>query len=232
MKFVSFGIFLSALLLSGADPSWRAKPVPSWTADEAKQFLADSPWAKNVVPGLIPELSPQQRREGGAVGGGKGAGFAELKGNIFTPEDPSVRAQKQRAQARNIGRLTLRWESAFPVRAAELKAQDLGVADLDGEAYAIAVYGVLNPRGNQKELRGELKKAAFLKRDGKKHTKPFDVEIYPQSNGLTMVLYLFSRHDEITTEDERIEFSAQIDRLAVTADFLPAQMMFEGKLQL
>ena len=38
--------------------------------------------------------------------------------------------------------LKLRWESAFPVRAAELKARDTSAPTLNADYYAIAVYGV------------------------------------------------------------------------------------------
>ncbi len=218
----------ACVLLAAAEPAWKTSPVSQWTTEDALHVLAASPWVKQAVPVLLPQLTPEQRRQGGATGGGKGSGLKALGlgGGSDTPAQPSRISQG--------GTLTIRWESAFPVRAAELKAQDLGAPDWEGDAYVVAVYGVpgLKFNHNQKSLEGELKAAAFLKREGKKDLKPSSVQLMQTPNGLGIVVYVFPRSNEISIADQRVEFVAQIDRLSLAQYFYPAEMEFEGKLQL
>ena len=37
-----------AALMTAADPSWSTKPLDQWTDQDAKHFLAGSPWVKWV----------------------------------------------------------------------------------------------------------------------------------------------------------------------------------------
>ena len=171
----------------------------------------------------------QQRREGGATGGGKGTGLRELDGGLFsTSPGPAKSAQPKRKP----GTLTLRWESAMPVRAAELKARELGAPDWEGDAYAIAVYHVPGLNAGQKSLPGELKSVAVLKCEGKRELKPARVEVLQEASGFSTVVYLFSRSEPITKEDGRLEFVAQIGRLSLAQYFFPEEMQFQGKLEL
>ncbi len=77
----------------------------------------------------------------------------------------------------------------------------------------------------------ELKKAAFLRRDGKKDVKPARVELLFDEKGATVV-YLFPRSEEITKDDKRIELVAQIGRMFVAQFFYTEEMQFQGKLEL
>jgi hypothetical protein len=126
----------------------------------------------------------------------------------------------------------VRWESALAVRAAELKAGEEDLPEWDGPLYAIAVYDVPGLDVNQKSLPKWLSKEAYLKRDGKKDLKPVGVNLLPQEGGLTTVVYLFPRSEEITLEDKRVEFGAVFGRLSLAQDFYPPYMMFQGKLEL
>jgi hypothetical protein len=45
-------VFLPVALLVAADPNWKDKELSSWTEDDAKQVLADSPWVKSVTPSM------------------------------------------------------------------------------------------------------------------------------------------------------------------------------------
>ena len=199
----------TAVLLLAADPAWKTKTVQQWDEQDAKQVLSVSPWVKRAVVAVLPELTAQQRREGGAARG---------------PAPP----------VKQVSPMTIRWESALPVRAAELKAREIGAPDWEGDAYVLAVYDVpdLKVGSNTRLLATELKQAAVLKRAGKKDTHPYNVELMQQQNGLSTVVYLFPRSEEITLSDERIEFDAQINRLSLAQYFFPAEMEFEGKLQL
>ena len=211
----------SAVLLFPADPAWKTKPVQQWDEQDAKQVLADSPWVKRAVVAVLPELTAQQRREGGATAGDRGIGMKGLNGGVAQP-------------TKLVAPITIRWESAFPIRAAELKAREIGAPDWDGEAYVLAVYDVpdLKVASNTKLLATELKQAAVLKRAGKKDVHPSNVELMQQQNGLSTVAFVFPRSEEITLGDQRIEFDAQINRLSLAQYFFPSEMEFEGKLQL
>lgn len=222
---------LPLTMLFAADPAWFSKPIAQWDAEDAKQVLANSPWVKYARPAVLPELTEAQRREGGQMGGGKGVGLQELSGGgVFAPT-PNPQAGKARAASGYADALTVRWESALPVRVAELKAKEIGAPDWDGDFYAIAVYDVPGLKATNSEA-SILKREAFLKRDGKKDIKPERVDVLARANGLAIVVYLFPRSDEISRDDKRVRFTAQIARLYLERDFDPLEMVFQGKLQL
>jgi len=209
-----------------------SKPISQWDDEDAKQVLTSSPWVKRSIPALLPELSENQRREGGQMGGGKGVGLDGVGGGgLFGPAKDNKPAGRGRTGSGYLAPLVVRWESAFPVRVAELKAKEIGAPDWEGEFYAIAVYDVPGLTASSNEM-SILKRAAMLKRDGKKDLKPARVDVLPRGNGLTTVVYLFPRSDAITRDDKRIRFTAQIARLYLERDFDTAEMEFQGKLQL
>jgi hypothetical protein len=128
--------------------------------------------------------------------------------------------------------LTLRWESALPVNAAELKVHENGPL-VDEKYYAVAVYGVPDRMvsGDPDKLAGELKNNASIKRQGKKDFKPARVDVLQRDNG-TVIVYLFSRSNEITRDDKRVEFNAEIGRLKIIESFFTDDMMWQGKIEL
>jgi len=209
---------LSALVLTAADQAWKNKQFPEWTEDDAKEVLKDSPWSKTVVATLV-KPSGKDAQDRSAVrrrGGRRSASDSATPSNGQPPT------------------LTLRWESALPVREAELKARDVAAPTLqDQDHYAIAVYGI--PRGMLKDdskiMAGELKKQAVLKREGKKDTKPSSVEILLRDDG-PVVLYLFPKSAEFNWRDHRIEFDAQLPNLKFSQAFSTDDMTFHGKLEL
>ena len=205
---------LSALLLLAADQAWKNKQFPEWTEEDAKELLKDSPWVKAVVATLV--KSP----EGVSVGrrGGRRHGASDTA--------PSAKAQPPT--------LTLRWESALPVREAELKARDVTAPTLDDEDhYAIAVYGIPRAmlRDDSKIMAEDLKRQALLKREGKKDIKPSSVEILLRDDG-PVALYLFPKSAEFDWRDHKIEFDAQTPGLKFTQAFSFDDMTFHGKLEL
>jgi hypothetical protein len=230
-------ILASVALLMAADATWKTKPIPSWTADDARQILTDSPWAKSTLAGITRRETEDQRREGGNMGQPTGVGFdgikdgkrAVLPTSVFTGGSGPNRA---RGGTQNV-KLKLVWESALPVRAAELKAQDVEPPTLGGEGYSIAVYGVpfSDAKGDPKSLGNPLKDGARLKREGKPDVKPIRVEVFQRENDC-VVVYLFPLTAEISKKDERVDFYAQIGRLVFAQVFVPEQMEFQGKLEL
>jgi hypothetical protein len=220
---------LVAVVLLAADFPWKDKPVSQWTADDGKQVLTDSPWVKQVTPQNVRDLSPDERREGGNMeaGIGKGVGIAGL--GILgrrRQEEAIARAHyKPTPEA-----VTVRWESALPVRTAEQKTGETEVPMIDSDHYAIVVYDVLTPK--RWNLASELKGIAFLKRDTNKDIKPSHVEILRNDDDTATIVYLFPRSVEITKKDGRLLFVAQIGRLFISQFFYTEQMQLQGQLEL
>ncbi len=224
-----FSLPLAAVLLMAADPSWKDKPIPQWSEEDAKQVLADSPWVKVVTPQNVRDLSPDERREGGNMqeGIGKGVGIAGT-GILGSRRQAEAIARAHYKPTPNA--VVVRWESAAPVRAAEQKVSEAGVPTLDSDHYAIVVYDILTPK--RYNLARELRGIAFLKRDNNKDLKPSRVEILRQDDGTATLVYLFSRKVEITKKDGRLLFIAQVGRLFVSQFFYTEQMQLQGELEL
>jgi hypothetical protein len=211
------------------DPSWKDKPIAQWNQDDAKQLLTDSPWVKRITPQNVRDLSPDERREGGNMEAsvGHGVGLAGL--GIFGPTRQAEAIARAHYKP-TPDAVMIRWESARPVRAAEQKAGETGVPEIDSEHYAIVVYDILTPK--RYNLANELKGIAYIKRDNAKNIKPSHVEILRQPDGKATLVYLFPRKVEITKKDGRLEFVAQIGRLFVSQYFYTFQMLLQGELEL
>jgi hypothetical protein len=236
-------VFVAVLAAAADDePPWRSKQIAEWSVEDANQVLFDSPWAKTFTPVLTaPEDSG---RKPGGIGrelGGVGrdavglalpglAGRRPLGGASQAAESPA--GQSTGSSSSEPPKLTLRWESAMPVRTAELKAHD-DAPEVDQGHYAIAVYGIPDRmiEGDLQKLGDQLRNEAFLKRDGKNDLKPSRVKVFDMAVG-RVVLYLFPMSNEITRADYRVEFTAKIGRLDVDQSFLVDNMVWQGKLEL
>jgi hypothetical protein len=223
-------LIVSATLLAASGPSWTNKPIQQWNAEDAKQILSSSPWVKKVTPAQLPNTSEAARRQSGRMGGSQGVGIQALSPSTLTGIGAKTQ-EPTRHRRRGISAVEVRWESAFPVRAAEKAAHEEDPPAWDGEMYAIAVYDVPGLDIDSKGLSAELKQAAFLKL-GKKVVRPARVDLLPQEGDLTTVVFLFPRTIEITLEIKRVEFTTVFGRLSVTQVFNPQEMQFQGKLEL
>lgn len=165
--------------------------------------------------------------------GGIGMGIPGMGGGMG--RYPGGGYPQQGQSQRNITppELTLRWESALPVRSAELKVRDNDAPTVDSGHYAIAVYGVPDQmlKGTTDKLADQLKKDGKLKRDGKKDIKASSVQVLERPNG-PVIVYLFPMKDEISRNDHRVEFDAKIGRLQLTQSFFTDDMVFNGKLEM
>lgn len=229
----------AGVLLFAADPVWKAKPPSQWTREDAAQILTKSPWAREVLAGVARRQSEDELREGGQMGQPKGLGYDNVdpKGSGPRPPKPSdlILPGNDRSPRSMVSSMTvrIRWETALPVRLAELKSQESDPPTLEGEGYRIAVYGLpgTNIKGDPKKLGDPLKEEAFLRREGKKDVKPSSVEVFRLSDGYAAV-YLFPLSAEISPKDGRLEFEAHIGRIVVTQSFDLSEMIFQGKLEL
>jgi hypothetical protein len=243
-------------LLAAADQPWKDKQIAQWNEDDAKQVLTESPWAKTVKPSVQRSADQGQRGPGGTgrrggigigipgLGGGypgggypRGGGYpgggGYPQGGGYPGDDGSGQRRGGNPNSNQPPALHVRWESALPVREAELKTRDNNAPTLDEDHYAIAVYDV--PRNfvadSSKSLEDTLKKQASIKRDGKKDIKPSEVRVLQRDDG-PVIVYLFLRSQEITKNDRRLEFDAQIGRLQLVQSFYPDDMTYQDKLEL
>lgn len=251
------------VLLAADGQSWKEKKIPEWNDDDAKQVLTDSPWVKSVTPTIERSANSGQGRNGGGMGrggggiqlpgmggGGRGGmgggypgggggypggggGYPGGGGGYPSRRQPGSDDDRSSAENRQLPTLRLRWESALPVREAELKTRDTNAPTIDENHYAIAVYGVpaRMTQGDSGKLADQLKKQASLKRDGQKDLKPSSVNVLEREDG-PVIVYLFPRTKEITAKDGRVEFDAQVGRLKFTQSFFVEDMVFQGKLEL
>ncbi len=229
----------SSVRLTASDPFWQSKPANQWTEADAKQLLTSSPWVKEIRAMISRRLTEDELREGGMMGQPRGVGNdgVDPKGsgpkvspNVFTGAGGDDRG------ARSFERpitLTLRWESALPVRIAELKAHELEPPTQPGDGYRIAVYGI--PGGgfnaDPERLGKPLKGSAVLKREGKKDARPISVEVFQREDGMAVV-YLFPLSAEISSRDQTVRFEAQIGRVIVAYTFDLQTMQMAGRREL
>jgi hypothetical protein len=225
---------VSVVLLLAADPAWK-KPIPDWTPDDAQQILTNSPWAKLVTAGITRKQTEDERRAGGEMGDAKGVGFDGVDMNRPKPKIPHdvidlVKPDPYVAPPAQYLKLRLRWESALPVRVAELKSGIVEPPTLESEAYIIAVYGVPGTyfKVDPQTLGEPLKSLAFLRREGKKDVKPSTVEVFVRDTG-PVVVYEFPLSAEISKKDVQVDFAAQIGRLVLSQSFNLEEMQFQGK---
>jgi hypothetical protein len=242
------------LLLAGGDQNWKDRKPAEWTQEDAKQVLADSPWVRSVTPEIERNSNAGQRRQGGGMnrGGGigiggigiglPGVGMGRRTGGRNTgggypggndPNNPDNRSGRSGGGQNTPRQVTLRWESAFPVREAELKAPEPNAPSVDEAHYAIAVYHVPSrmEQGDAKKFADGLKKTAVLKRQGQKDLKPSSVEVIDRERG-PVIVYFFPRTKEITLKDKEVDFKAHIGRLKIAEPFYLDQMVYAGRLEL
>ncbi len=229
--------FIGGLLLA-ADAEWMTKLPARWSQEDAQAVLTKSPWVKVFSGGLAGRQTEDQLRAGGQMGQPEGPGFDHVdpKGsgyrpsaNIFTGKGGNDRSQRSLPGTIALG---LRWESALPIRLAESKAGQDGLA-VDGDGYQIAVFGVPTPdKIKDPDKAGEpLKADAALRREGKRDVKPVKVEVFQREEGL-VIIYVFPLSAELTKKDGRVEFHANIGRITVSQFFDMTLMDFQGKLAL
>jgi hypothetical protein len=233
---------ITASVALAADPAWRTKSPAEWSEGDAQIVLNASPWAKEIRAGVTRRLSEDELREGGKMGQPTGIGYDGVDPNrkrVNLPTKPTDLVLPESDEARRLRSaipgitVRLRWESALPVRLAELKAHQIEPPTLEGDGYRIAVYGLPGGyfKGDPRKLGAPLKEEAFIRREGKKDIKPSSAEVFQQPDGWAVV-YLFPFSAEISPKDKKIEFGATIGRIVVLQPFDLSEMMFQGKLEL
>jgi hypothetical protein len=196
---------------------------------------------KVVTAGVARPMSEDELRAGGEMGEHHGVGYDGVEGNKpyngqLPKSVPDLLFGKGPTKTRfRPGETTVRvrWESALPVRIAELKSHEIEPPTLEGDGYQVAVYDVPGAyfKDDPKKLGDPLKNESFLRREGKKDVKATRVEVFQRGTTL-VVAFLFPLSAEISKNDTFVEFVAHIGRVVVDYHFDVSQMEFQGKQEL
>jgi len=225
-------IYLLIIPILAAGDAWKTKRAADWTEADTKQVLTDSPWGLMVTP-EIKKVNERQQGNRGLKVDGLGAG---IPGAVRHPRGQQTQEPKDTGNQpgpESALTLNVRWESALPIREAELKARETAAPDVDEAHYAIAVYGIPTrlAKPDAQSFGDRLKGQASIKREGQKEIKPSSVQVIPRENDLVIV-FLFPRAREITAKDSRAAFEAQIGPYQITQSFHIDEMIYQGKTEL
>jgi len=239
------------------DDFWKRKDPAQWTAEEKNEMLTKSPWAKQVETQGQRSSQPGGRRRMGGMGipgmgggfpgggggypGGGGGGYPGGGGGGY----PSGGGE-QGAMRYNV---TVRWESALPVRA----AQDQPPQDATTGNYAISVSGLPDhmPRMRRsdgddqstssddsdqdraqrlQDLADRLKETTELEPKGMAPLRP--MKVIPQtSTSATSFLFIFDKNEGAITEDHKeVTFTTHMGPIEVKTKFNLKDMKYKGGL--
>jgi len=248
MRTLAVAAAIGALALAGTVlHPWQAKPVAEWTEADARQVLSDSPWSKQVDVRFddSPDFPtpPDAASPGGGIhgsvggtvmtgGGVRGMGTGGtvqggIPGRQSNDPDLGPLPPPSRGPAGPPVTITIRWESAMPVREAEMKLRQdpLGASQ---NSYVIALLGVPDHIANY-DPQG-LRSRAWLKGKGRKKIAPAAVKLVVRDEKPVLLLF-FPRSEEITQSDKEIEFSVRLGASQLKQKFLPNEMTYAGKLE-
>jgi hypothetical protein len=233
-QLIVFVFTCCVFVASAGELVWK-KPIPAWTTDDARQILADSPWAGRVLAAAARVQSEDARRDGGRMGQPHGPGYDGLGDGTDRVQRLLSGRDKPKLGKTQLIPLLVRWESALPIRIAELKAgtaESLTCSTSEENRYCIAVSGLPGTySGDPSLLSKTLRRLALLKRAGKKDEPAADAAVYQLESGMT-ILYSFPATVALSGEDEHVTFFASIGRIQLSHTFNLGDMQLEGKLLL
>ena len=218
------GSLTASLLWAGA--FWDSAPPESWTEAQVEQLLLNSPWAKEAevdflgsAPSGVGFPGGQRRSPGRLPSPFPGGGGGWLQASSYTNHafDPDV---------------TVRWESALPIR----HALDLADSGLNDGSYAERYYVVTltslplgaAPSADDPE---QLRRSVALLRKGRPQIRAERVEILPQPGAPGVCVY-FSREKRITLDDKTVELVLHLGDYQVSRKFKLKDMVYRGSLEL
>jgi hypothetical protein len=239
-------LFAACLIALGASQPWTSKDFTLWTAAEVEKVLTDSPWAQQVMASfgqpLQPEDMPVTPPPGaqGGMAGSRGVSDGRWDGGV----------------ARNTGigdvpslPITVRWDSALPVRQALSRSQkDNSVSARAVSDYIITIIGLASasprtsaapgdesrggverePQDPAQVARAFIGNSALLPR-GKPAIAPEDAKFDAATGAVQL---FFPRSARISLSDKEVTFVTRFGSLTVQKKFHLKDMTFKGQLEL
>jgi hypothetical protein len=227
---IRFGLGL-CVLLSALSPSsagvlaaefWDAKPYAQWSDKDVVRMLTDSPWSHQVSV-VIPR-SPRESGDISTGGRGGGAGDDSGRGGFPVPV-PQLKLDVQWRSARTMRQATaLRQFGGVE----KIPADVLETLERDDSVYVVIVTGLPMTFSTSA---ADARNATFLKRGGHPPIAVSDGGPQKSGNGFALV-FAFPRTDEITLQDNEVEFVTKLGSLEIKSKFRLKEMVANGHLLL
>lgn len=229
--------FLVALVaIVCASQPWAGKDPSQWTSADVQRILTESPWAQQAMATfgkplepddmpVTPPLGPQ-----GGMSGGRGVTDGRWDGGV----------------ARNTGigdvpslPVTVRWDSALPVREALSRSKDAAAAAAVERAardYVITVIGLVpanvapsaeHPADDPAQIQGFIANSRLMTRAAA--IVPEDAKIDPSSG---VVHLFFPRGHAIALSDKEVNFVTRFGSVNIQKRFRLKDMTYKGQLEL
>jgi hypothetical protein len=234
--------FAVAAIAVCAGEIWSTKDYSHWSAEDVNRLLTDSPWARQVnallssAPREVDRtVIPPPGASTNNMGGTRGVTDGRWDGGVGSPIDDSAPKLP----------VTVRWDSALPVREALLRSRSSDHLSSSEDAkdnvdkslnepeknYIITVIGLLtNDQARDRErVRKELIGAAKLIRMRKAPVRPENVELDASAGAIQV---FFPRTDPIRLTDKEVTFQIQFGSIRVEKNFRLKAMTYKGKLEL
>lgn len=237
-------LFLVAFCLLAAEP-WQTKPFAEWTDKDLNKILTNSPWSRPVstelrgpiVPDGLGHDSGDTAGRPAQLGAGTGPGMMVPTG---PPPGTTGRNADNLGQAGGEGRsllLTVRWQSALPIKQALVRRKFGSEAATspdakklldDNPVYLIAISGL--PPVSAAQSKSEILAQTSLSSKSK-DLRPSDA-IFAQPGKNTETIFVFQKTTAFTSEDKDVEFATRVGTLDVKCKFRLKDMLFNGALSL
>lgn len=234
------------LIALAASQPWTSKDFKQWTAAEIEKVLNDSPWAQQVMASFGTPLQPDDMPitpPPGAQGG-----LAGSRGVSDGRWDGGVARNTGTGQVPSLP-VTVRWDSALPVRQALSRSQrENAVSSRSANDYVITVIGLASasphisaapgeetsggvdrePQDPAQIARAFIGNSALLLR-GKPAIAPEDGKFDAATGAVQL---FFPRSAAITLSDKEITFVTRFGSISVQKKFRLKDMTYKGELEL
>lgn len=242
---MKYSLLLAFALIACAAQPWSKDPA-KWSADDAQRVLAASPWAQSALASFATEddrsepvgplpTVPGTTGVANSVSDGRWDGGV---GKIPYGGTPSLP-------------LTIRWDSALPVRLAAKRVDTAINEDQAQRDYIITVIGLvpagqyraagqlpaksrsdddsaIDPQDPETMLEG-LMSLSRLMPAGQSAIAPEDVKL----DAATGTLHLFfPRTQVISLKDKEVTFATRFGSMTIRKQFRLKDMVYQGKLAL
>jgi len=234
-----------ALCVAVAGDFWKSKKFATWSDEETKKMIEDSPWARKVPIKYVYTAPPGGGMPGGGYGGGMGGG---MPGGGFGGGMPGGGGGGGFGGLNKLPpdmtpKAILRWQSALPIKQAFARNRYKDAVATSEEAakslareevqYILGVIGLMGPpTAFEKEV---LKAGATITVEKLEPIKAVDALVDRQGM-TTNVYFAFPKALEgahkITEADRGIDFLLKTPNIEIKAKFNLKDMVYEGKLEI
>ena len=257
MKQLITSILLCGGILLAAD-FWQNKKPSEWTEKEARKIIENSPWVKEVQPGMDMAGMGKGRggmgaESGGMGGGGMGGGGGAMGGPGGGPGGGGGRGGTGGGMggpgggggAMQMPRVKVSFETAMPVAEAKarMKIQDTFKAVRE-EFVVISVSGMRmmgamggsakggSGQDRNKDMQERLLQMTTIKLQADKVYQPAEAKMQQTVNG-PVILFAFPRKElMIGPDDKQLQFKTSMGPMIIEVKFNLKDMVYEKQLSL